>query len=229
MGFGIAGMREMRASRLAARHPGRSGPAPVPTAVAEYTGLWGWDVLPGARARRGADGRVACSCGGPRCPAPGAHPLASERAIPAGTTLEAALRAWERAPEATALLPTGGSFDVLDVPTAAALRALPRLERLGVPLGAVAVAPHGRAWFLVAPGAAAELPDLLHRLGWDADPPDLNGLGTGRHITAPPSDHAGRGAVRWLRPPDLGSAAAPPRARLLLGILAYACHRAWLR
>ncbi|NEB56279.1 DNA primase, partial [Streptomyces griseus] len=31
--------------------------------------------------------------------------------------------------------------------------------------------------------------------------------------------------VRWLRPPLLDTAAAPPRARLLLGTLAYVCHR----
>ncbi|MDT0341155.1 bifunctional DNA primase/polymerase [Streptomyces litchfieldiae] len=228
MGFTIAGMREIRELRLAARRPGRHGRGPISTAVAEYTGLWGWEVVPGARVRRSAvhPGRIECSCGRRDCPAPGAHPLAPDLAIPAGTTLERALRAWERTPDASVLLPTGHSFDVLEVPAPAARRALPRLERMGLPPGPVALAPHGRAWFLVAPGAAAELPGLLYRMGWDGALLDLRALGAGRHITAPPSDHAGRGPVRWLRAPDLESAAAPPRARLLLGTLAYACHRA---
>ncbi|RKN06648.1 bifunctional DNA primase/polymerase [Streptomyces radicis] len=221
MGFGIAGMRELR-------RPGRTGRALLPIALAEYTGLWGWDVLPGARVGRAADGRTACSCGSARCPSPGAHPLAPGRPIPGGTAWEQVLHRWDRTPDATVLLPTGGSFDVLDVPATAGRGALLRLERLGVPVGPVALAPHGRAWFLVAPGAAAELPELLYRTGWDGALLDLRALGAGHHITAPPCDHGGRGAVRWLRAPSLETAAAPPRARLLLGTLAYACHRAWL-
>uniref|UniRef100_UPI000B0FF1C6 bifunctional DNA primase/polymerase n=1 Tax=Streptomyces niveiscabiei TaxID=164115 RepID=UPI000B0FF1C6 len=83
-----------------------------------------------------------------------------------------------------------------------------------------------RAHFFVAPGAAASLPDLLYRMGWD-DPTtlDLRGLGKGAYITAPPSDRAGLGPVTWLRPPDLDSATKPPAARLLLGTLAYVAHR----
>ncbi|NEA47869.1 DNA primase, partial [Streptomyces sp. SID10815] len=87
------------------------------------------------------------------------------------------------------------------------------------------VSPDGRAHFFVAPGAAAELPGLLYRMGWD-DPAalDLRGLGPGAHLTAPPSDRGGRGPVRWLRPPALDTA-NPPEARLLLGTLAYVAHR----
>ncbi|MDG4862943.1 DNA primase, partial [Streptomyces sp. T-3] len=33
------------------------------------------------------------------------------------------------------------------------------------------------------------------------------------------------GPVRWLRAPELDSATHPPQARLLLGTLAYVCHR----
>jgi bifunctional DNA primase/polymerase-like protein len=234
MGFTIGGMREIRELRLVARRPRRPGRRDlIGSAVAEYTGLWGWDVVPGAGVRRvpGHGERPECSCRrGDGCPAPGAHPLAPGLVIPAGAPLDQALDAWEaasaRAPCATALLPTGGGFDVIDVPEAAGRRALPRLERMGVPLGPVAVAPHGRAWFLVAPGATAGLPELLYRTGWDGARLDLRGLGAGGHITAPPSDHGGRGPVGWLRPPDLETAAAPPPARLLLGTLAYVCHRA---
>ncbi|MCC3779948.1 bifunctional DNA primase/polymerase, partial [Streptomyces sp. UNOB3_S3] len=116
-------------------------------------------------------------------------------------------------------------FDVLEVAEAAGRHALARLERMGVPLGPVALTPDGRALFLVAPGAAAELPQLLYRMGWDDARLDLRGLGRGDHITAPPSDYAGLGPMRWLLPPALDTAGCPPEARLLLGTLAYVCHR----
>jgi hypothetical protein len=62
-------------------------------------------------------------------------------------------------------------------------------------------------------------------MGWDDADLDLNGLGSGGWVTAPPSDLAGLGPVRWLRPPSLDTAGTPPQARLLLGTLAYVCHR----
>ncbi|MBB1256147.1 bifunctional DNA primase/polymerase [Streptomyces alkaliterrae] len=223
MGFTIGGIREFRELRLGARRytrPRRPGRESEQGALAEYTGLWGWDVVPGAR--RGRDG---CSCGAGGCPAPGAHPLDASVEITAGTTVESATRLWDDMPPATLLLPTGRSFDVLDVPAAAGRRALVRLERMGLPLGPVALAPHGRAWFFVAPGAAAELPDLLYRMGWEGIRLDLRCRGRGDHITAPPSDFAGLGPVGWLRPPTLECAGRPPQARLLLGTLAYVCHR----
>ena len=230
MGFTIGGLREIRELRGAGRRPARHGRVPGGTAVATYTGLWGWDVVPGACARRApAHGGVSCSCGLATCAAPGAHPLVPGLRIPAGTPLDVAMEtwaaAWARGRGATVLLPTGLRFDVLEVPEAAGRRALLTLERLGLPLGPVALAPHGRAWFLVAPGAAAELPELLYRTGWDDTRLDLRGLGPGRHITAPPCDHGGRGQVGWLRPPEVETAAAPPPARLLLGALAYATAR----
>ncbi|MFD5763091.1 DNA primase, partial [Streptomyces sp. NPDC127044] len=55
MGFTIGSSRGMRESRPGTRRRGRSSEC---TAVAEFTGLWGWDVVPGARAAAGA-----CSCG----------------------------------------------------------------------------------------------------------------------------------------------------------------------
>ena len=215
MGFTIGGIREMRSGSRRRGRPSES------TTVAEYTGLWGWDVVPGARATRGG----ACSCGAADCPAPGAHPLGFAPGVPAGATLDAAAAAWEEVPGAAVLLPVGRSFDVLEVAEYAGRHALVRLERMGLPLGPVAVTPHGRAQFFVEPGAAAELPELLYRTGWDDATLDLHGLGPGAHITAPPSDRGGLGPVRWLRPPALDSATKPPQARLLLGTLAYVAHR----
>ncbi|HEY9372501.1 bifunctional DNA primase/polymerase [Streptomyces sp.] len=214
MGFTIGGMREMRSG---SRRRGRTTEC---TAVAEYTGLWGWDVVPGARAAAGR-----CSCGDPACTAPGAHPLPYAQAVPAGAGLDDATKAWSEYPGAALLLPVGRAFDVIEVAEAAGRRALVRLERMGLPLGPVCATPTGRAQFFVAPGAAAELPRLLYRMGWDDADLDLHCLGPGAHITAPPSDLGGLGPVRWLRPPALDTAGAPPQARLLVGTLAYICHR----
>ncbi|WP_129306319.1 bifunctional DNA primase/polymerase [Streptomyces sp. L2] len=220
MGFTIGGIREIRSGT---RRRGRA--SECGTAVAEFTGLWGWDVVPGARAAAGA-----CSCGRADCTAPGAHPLGFAAPVPAGATLDEVSKAWAEFPGAAIMLPVGRAFDVIEVAEPAGRRALVRLERMGLPLGPVAATPDGRAHFLVAPGAAAELPRLLYRMGWD-DPSalDLRGLGPGDHITAPPSDRGGLGPVRWLRPPALDSATRPPAARLLLGTLAYVAHRSAAR
>ncbi|MHC0433334.1 bifunctional DNA primase/polymerase [Streptomyces sp. O3] len=217
MGFTIGGSRALREIRPGARRRGRTLEC---TAVAEFTGLWGWDAVPGARA---ADG--VCSCGDPGCTAPGAHPLDRGAEIRAGATLDEVTLVWAEFPGAAVLLPTGRAFDVLEVSEAAGRRALVRLERMGLPLGPVAVTPQGRAQFFVAPGATAELPRLLYRMGWDDAALDLRGLGAGEYVTAPPSDRGGLGPVRWLRAPALDSATRPPQARLLLGALAYASHR----
>ncbi|MFI5619292.1 bifunctional DNA primase/polymerase [Streptomyces sp. NPDC051567] len=219
MGFTIGGSRSTREFRSGARRRGRTSEC---TAVAEYTGLWGWAVVPGARA--GAPARD-CSCGTAKCRAPGAHPLPLAPTVPAGATLDEVTEVWGGYPGAAVLLPAGRSFDVIEVSEEAGRRALVRLERMGLPLGPVTVTPDGRAQFFVAPGAAAGLPQLLYRMGWDDADLDLRALGAGAFVTAPPSDHAGLGPVGWLRPPALDSAGGPPQARLLLGTLAYICHR----
>jgi hypothetical protein len=221
MGFTIGGgrgIREFRSVRSGTRRRGRTAGGAV-TVVAEYTGLWGWDVVPGARAS-GSD----CSCGAADCAAPGAHPLDFAGVVPAGATLDEVGEAWARVPGAAVMLPAGRAFDVLDVAARAGRRALVRLERMGVPLGPVSATPDGRCQFFVAPGAAGELPGLLYRMGWDDAELDLRCLGPGDHVTAPPSDRGGLGPVSWLRPPSLDGAALP-EARLLLGTLAYICHR----
>ncbi|MCN9242813.1 bifunctional DNA primase/polymerase [Streptomyces sp. RY43-2] len=217
MGFTIGGTRGIREIRQSTRRRGRAAEG---IAVAEYSGLWGWDVVPGARAYAGA-----CSCGATNCAAPGAHPLDSTPVVHAGATLEEATGAWAKVPGAAVMLPVGRAFDVIEVAEEAGRQALVRLERLGLPLGPVTVTPQGRAQFFVAPGSAAELPDLLYRMAWDDTRLDLHALGPGCYLTAPPSDRAGRGPVRWLRAPAPDSAARPPAARLLIGTLAYVAHR----
>jgi hypothetical protein len=214
MGFIIGGIRDIRSATR------RRGRTPECTAVAEFTGLWGWDVAPGAQAA--AD---RCSCGESACPLPGAHPLGFAPEVPAGATLDEAAKAWSLTPGAAVLLPVGRSFDVLDVAEPAGHRALVRMERMGLPLGPVSATPDGRAQFFVAPGAASQLPELLYRMGWDDADLDLRCLGPGEHITAPPSHHAGLGPARWLRSPSLATANDLPQARLLIGTLAYTCHR----
>jgi hypothetical protein len=222
MGFTIGSMRTIRDMPYMRQGARRRTRASACTTVAEYTGLCGWAVAPGARASRGGG---ECSCGDAHCAAPGAHPLPFAEEIPAGATLEEATAAWEQVPGAAVLLPVGSAFDVIDVAERAGIHALVRLERMGLRLGPVIATPTGRAQFFVAPGAAAELPHLLYRMGWDDADLDLRCLGPGDYVTAPPSDLGGHGPVRWLRPPALDGAQQPPEARLLLGTLAYVCHR----
>lgn len=227
MVFTIGSMREIRQHRTEGRPGARPGArrrtrAAVCTTVAEYTALCGWAVVPGARAARGGG---ACSCGAADCERPGAHPLPFADEIPAGAGLERAAEAWSQVPGAAVLLPAGRSFDVIDVAEASGRRALVRLERMGLRLGPVLLTPTGRAQFFVAPGAAAELPHLLYRMGWDDAELDLRCLGAGDHVTAPPSDLGGLGPVRWLREPLPAAVPQPPEARLLLGALAYVSHR----
>lgn len=217
MGFTIGISRGIRDVRSGSRRRSRSSDG---TVVAEYTGLWGWDVVPGVRAAAGT-----CSCGRADCRAPGAHPLDRAPVVRAGAPLNEVTEIWSGFPGATLMLPVGRAFDVIEVAGPTARHALARLERMGLPVGPVAATPQGRAHFLVAPGAAA-LPDLLHRMGWDdPDALDLRGLGPGAHITAPPSDRGGLGPVRWLRSPRPDSVSRLPEARLLLGTLAYVAHR----
>ncbi|MGF1432101.1 bifunctional DNA primase/polymerase [Kitasatospora sp. LaBMicrA B282] len=207
-------------------------------AAAEYAGRWGWTVaLGGSQARSGATARWQgdgqppigdrCDCGRPHCAAPGLHPPhgADARELPPGATSHEARTLWDGTAEASVLLPTGRSFDVLDVPEPAGLRALVRLERMGTQVGPVLASPAGRLLFFVARGTAEKLPDLLYRMGWDDAALDLSCHGEGGYLAAPPTVLPGLGPMRWLRHPCRESAARPPEARLLLGTLAYACHR----
>lgn len=210
--------------------------ATVCTTAAQYAEQWGWEVVPGERVLRGGQ----CSCGDALCDTPGEHPLAHPQApvLPRpgsrgaaagrsapGSAAERVRAVWARHPGASVLLAAGRSFDLIDVSEQAGCLAMVRLERMGIRLGPVIGTPHGRALFFVAPGAAAVLPELLYKMGWDDAELDLRCLGPGDHVTAPPCGLGALGQVRWLRPPVTGTAESPPEARLLLGTLAYACHR----
>ncbi|MEV4614843.1 bifunctional DNA primase/polymerase [Kitasatospora sp. NPDC049258] len=195
-------------------------------AATEYTGRLGWTVAVGTAAAGPAPGGAGCGCAAPYCAAPGLHDAVGPE-LPAGTTAqELAGRCVAGAP---LLLPTGRHFDVLDVPAQPGLQALVRLERMGTQVGPVLAAPTGRLLFLVAPGTAERLPELLYRMGWDDAALDLACHGEGGYLAAPPTVLAGLGPMRWLRRPSRESAACPPEARLLLGTLAYACHRSRTR
>lgn len=206
--------------RLAPRSARRRTRVTAFQAAAEYTGRWGWAVAVGTPAVA-TDIPAHCPCAAPRCAAPGLHPVGAE--LPAGT--EARTLAGLHGDGAPVLFPTGRAFDVLDVPEQAGLQALVRLERMGTQIGPVLGSPTGRLQFLVAPGTARRLPDLLYRMGWDDTTLDLACHGEGTYVAAPPTVLGPLGPARWLRRPSRESAACPPEARLLLGTIAYACHR----
>src|SRR3954470_15664905 len=105
MGFTIGSSRGIREIRPGSRRRGRSSEC---TAVAEFTGLWGWDVVAGARAAGGA-----CSCGRVDCATPGAPPLDFAPRIAAGATLDAAVKMWSEFPGASVMLAVGQAFDVI--------------------------------------------------------------------------------------------------------------------
>ncbi|AUG79853.1 DNA primase [Kitasatospora sp. MMS16-BH015] len=194
-------------------------------AATEYTARWGWTVAAGA-GRTAADGR--CGCGAVHCAAPGLHDEVSPHvtAAPGGGLgpHAASLRELWSMGSPLLLLP-GRTFDVLDVPAQPGLQALVRLERMGTQLGPVLAPPTGRLLFFTAPGTAARLPELLYRMGWDDAALDLACHGEGTYLAAPPTALGPLGPTRWLRRPTRESAATPPEARLLLGTLAYTCHR----
>ncbi|MFJ4596751.1 MULTISPECIES: bifunctional DNA primase/polymerase [unclassified Kitasatospora] len=208
--FGELRLGHLRLTPLGAR---RRTKVTASQAAAEYTGRWGWTVATGAPAGS-ATAPTRCPCGSDRCAAPGLHP------VPGGED-----RSREAGAGGSVLFPTGRAFDVLDVPEQAGLQALVRLERMGTQVGPVLAPPTGRLQFLVAVGAARRLPDLLYRMGWDDAALDLTCHGEGSYVAAPPTVLGALGPVRWLRRPTRDNAGCPPEARLLLGTLAYACHR----
>ena len=171
---------------------------------------------PGARGRARA---TRCRAVAEYTLTPGWTATLAGAELPAASSPAQIADLWLRHPGAEVRLRTGLGFDVLDVPEQAGYQALVRLERMGLRPGPV-LAAESRALFLVAPHTAEVLPDLLYRTGWDDAALDLRCHGLGGSVPAPPT-----ALTRWLRPPTPESAARPPEARLLLGTLAYACHR----
>ena len=182
-----------------------------------------WDVLSGTWLEA-VDGMERCSCATSDCPAPGAHPTGRDWVNQATGSAVVARRAWAKNPQASILLPTGRTFDALDVPESAGCLALARMERRGVELGPVTSTPTRRMLFFVLPGTAAKIPDLLRRHGWSPFSIDLVARGEGDYVVAPPTRVGNRCPIQWARRPTAANRWLPD-AEELVSALAYACGR----
>ncbi|MGI5455716.1 bifunctional DNA primase/polymerase [Streptomyces sp. CA-249302] len=215
-------VEETIASTEAAQIPKQRGESLLETAV-RYAEERHWDVFPGTWLEA-ADGVQRCSCGDAACDAPGAHPAREDWATQATGSATVARRMWSKQPLASILLPTGRTFDALDVPETAGFLALARMERMELTLGPVTLAPDRRMRFFVLPGAAAKLPELVRKLGWSPSSLDLVALGEGSWVAAPPTRFGSRGAVQWACRPTPANRWLPD-CEELISPLAYACGR----
>jgi hypothetical protein len=216
--------------------PAQAPPAPLPSAsvpqlseaAVRYAEERHWEVFPGTWLNEGDDGIMRCSCADPGCAEPGAHPARTDWPGQASGSAVAVRRMWRNEPRASILLPTGRTFDVIDVPEVAGCLALARMDRMELPLGPVLCTPTRRLVFFVLPGAAAKVPELLRRLGWPSAILDLRPRGEGGYVAAPPTRTAGSGyapgCVQWARQPTAMNRWLPD-AEELLSPLAYACGR----
>ncbi|AXK32264.1 DNA primase [Streptomyces armeniacus] len=183
-----------------------------------------WDVFPGTWLDT-TGGVPRCSCGDTGCASPGAHPAGPGWAGEATGSVTAVRRLWSKEPRAAVLLPTGRTFDAIDVPETAGCLALARMERLVTPPGPVIGSPDGRMLFLVQPGAAAKVPELVRRLGWSPGTLNLLVRGEGEWVAAPPTRLGTRGAVQWACGPSSVNRWLPD-AEALAPALSYACGHA---
>ncbi|MFJ8230708.1 bifunctional DNA primase/polymerase [Streptomyces sp. NPDC094448] len=206
----------------AAQIPQQRGEQLVDHAV-RYAEERHWDVFPGTWLEA-ADGREFCSCGDAACAVPGAHAVRADWTHQATGSAAGARRLWGKHPKASVLLPTGRTFDVLDVPESAGFLALARLERMELPLGPVASTPDRRTLFFVLPGGAAKAPALIRDLGWAPSSLDLVPRGQGHYVAAPPTRIGGMGPVQWVRRPTAENRWLPDTEELI-SPLAYACGR----
>ncbi|MFI6639469.1 bifunctional DNA primase/polymerase [Streptomyces sp. NPDC050504] len=182
-----------------------------------------WDVFPGTWLEA-TDGTEHCSCGDPACAVPGAHAVKPDWATQATGSATVARRMWQKQPRASILLPTGRTFDAIDVPETAGFLALARMERMELTLGPVTCTPDRRMLFFVLPGGAVKVPDLVRKLGWAPTAIDLVARGEGDYVAAPPTRVGGHGAVQWARRPTPANRWLPD-AEELISPLAYACGR----
>ncbi|WP_446038888.1 bifunctional DNA primase/polymerase [Streptomyces sp. SID1121] len=206
----------------AAQIPHQRGELPLDCAV-RYTEERHWDVFPGTWLEAVA-GTERCSCGDPACASPGAHATGPDWAQQATGSAPAARRLWSERPRAAVLLPTGRTFDALDVPESAGFLALARMERMRLTLGPVTWTPDRRLLFFVLPGAALKVDGLVTGLGWVPAAIDLVTHGEGGYVAAPPTRLGGHGAVQWARRPTPANRWLPD-ADELISPLAYACGR----
>lgn len=216
------GVEETTVGTDTAQIPQRRGESTQETAV-RYTEERHWDVVPGTWLEV-VDGMQRCSCDDVRCPAPGAHPARPDWAALATGSATVARGLWQKQPTASVLLPTGRTFDAIDVPESAGFLALARMERLELAPGPVIVSPDRRMRFFVLPGASAKVPDLLRRLGRPPSALDLTALGEGSYVAAPPTRFGSRGAVQWACRPTAANRWLPD-AEELIPPLSYACGR----
>jgi hypothetical protein len=206
----------------AAQIPQQRGTPLLETAV-RYAEERHWDVFPGTWLET-AGGAQRCSCGDAACAAPGAHPADEDWAARATGSATVVRRMWQQRPTASVLLPTGRTFDAIDVPETAGFLALARMERMGLTLGPVTLAPDRRMRFFVLPGAAAKVPELVRALGWFPRTLGLTALGAGGFVAAPPTRYGTRGAVQWVCRPTPANRWLPD-VEELISPLAYACGR----
>ncbi|GHF17539.1 MULTISPECIES: bifunctional DNA primase/polymerase [Streptomyces] len=192
-------------------------------AAARYAEERHWDVFAGTWLEA-VDGRERCSCGDADCPAPGAHPARPDWASQATGSASTARRMWTKQPRASILLPTGRTFDALDVSESAGFLALARMERMGIELGPITCTPFRRMLFFVLPGGALKVPDATRKLGWSPATLDLVARGEGDYVVAPPTRIGNRGRVQWARQPTAANRWLPD-AEELVSALAYACGR----
>jgi hypothetical protein len=214
-------------------------------AASKYAGL-GWPLCPGASPREGqprqrqsrdrvpqqrqpqqARAGHACSCDRVGCPAPGAHPLSPAWKRQATADPAVIAKWWNERPQASILLVTGRSFDVLDIPAAAGRAAVRQLERTGIRSGPVAVSAMERTLFFVATRAADGDEDEWWSCRLDCEPevlPEVTGLRwhcRDSYVVAPPSRLSNGMAAKWLTEPDEQPL---PDALRLLEVLADACE-----
>ncbi|MGW1586933.1 bifunctional DNA primase/polymerase [Streptomyces sp. NPDC002386] len=215
-------MEETIAGTQSAQIPQQRGQSLLETAV-RYAEERHWDVFPGTWLES-VGGVQHCSCGDASCPAPGAHPARPDWAAQATGSATVARRMWQQQPAASILLPTGLTFDAVSVPESAGFLALARMERMELTLGPVTLTPDRRMQFLVLPGAAAKVPELVRKLGWSPASLDLAVLGEGNYVAAPPTRFGSRGAVQWACRPTPANRWLPD-AEELIPPLAYACGR----
>jgi hypothetical protein len=215
-------VEETIAGTESAQIPRQHGESLQETAV-RYAEERHWDVFPGAWLEAVA-GMQRCSCGEPACALPGAHPTREDWPTQATGSATVARRLWSEEPTASILLPTGRTFDAIEVPETAGFLALARMERMGLTLGPVTCAPDRRMHFFVLPGAAAKVPDLVRKLGWPPASLDLVALGEGAYVAAPPTRFGSGGAVQWACRPTAANRWLPD-AEELISPLAYACGR----
>ncbi|GAA3787923.1 bifunctional DNA primase/polymerase [Streptomyces phyllanthi] len=215
-------VEETIAGPEAAQIPKQRGESLLEAAV-RYAEERHWDVCPGTWLEA-TDGVQRCSCGQPSCAVPGAHPAREDWAAQATGSATVARRMWSKHPTASILLPTGRTFDAIDVPESAGLLALARMERMDLTLGPVTWTPDHRMQFFVLPGASVKVADLVRKLGWSPLSLDLTALGEGEYVAAPPTRYGSRGAVQWARRPTPANRWLPD-AEQLISPLAYACGR----